>query len=57
MLKEIEQNKFIEHANVHGNLYGTSYDAVKDVAQAGKCVRFTTALVLCVCVEREKAID
>ena len=32
MLKEIEECKFIEHADVHGRLYGTSCSAVDDVA-------------------------
>ncbi len=36
MLKEIEENKFIEHAEVHGNMYGTSYHAVTDVVSKGK---------------------
>jgi guanylate kinase len=34
--KEIEEGKFIEHANVHGNYYGTSKAAVERVLQAGK---------------------
>ncbi|EKX52972.1 hypothetical protein GUITHDRAFT_92151 [Guillardia theta CCMP2712] len=36
MEEEIAQGKFLEHANVHGNLYGTSKSAVEDVAKAGK---------------------
>jgi len=36
MLKDIRENKFIEHAEVHGNLYGTSYDSVQRVINAGK---------------------
>ncbi|CAJ0763217.1 20826_t:CDS:2, partial [Entrophospora sp. SA101] len=32
----IKQNKFIEHAEFSGNLYGTSVDAVKAVADLGK---------------------
>ena len=28
-MKEIEANEFIEHAEVHGNIYGTSYKAVE----------------------------
>lgn len=31
MKKAIADKKFIEHANVHGNLYGTSYEAVSRV--------------------------
>jgi len=37
MQKEVDEGKFIEHANVHGNLYGTSFSAVRDVQNQGKC--------------------
>ncbi|CAM9356117.1 unnamed protein product [Scytosiphon promiscuus] len=36
MQAEIDDKKFIEHANVHGNLYGTSIAAVQNVTAAGK---------------------
>ncbi|KAJ9184766.1 hypothetical protein P3X46_004459 [Hevea brasiliensis] len=36
MEKEIEDGKFLEFASVHGNLYGTSIEAVEVVADAGK---------------------
>ncbi|CAN0476716.1 unnamed protein product [Ectocarpus sp. 12 AP-2014] len=36
MQAEIDDNKFIEHANVHANLYGTSIAAVQTVTAAGK---------------------
>ena len=36
MLKDIENHKFVEHAEVHGNLYGTSYSSVTDVVGKGK---------------------
>jgi len=36
MLPMIEANEFLESANVHGNLYGTSKAAVSQVAEAGK---------------------
>ncbi|KAJ9695778.1 hypothetical protein PVL29_010983 [Vitis rotundifolia] len=36
MEKEIKDGKFLEFANVHGNLYGTSLEAVEVVADAGK---------------------
>eukprot|EP01116_Phalansterium_solitarium_P017931 TRINITY_DN4568_c0_g1_i1.p1 TRINITY_DN4568_c0_g1~~TRINITY_DN4568_c0_g1_i1.p1 ORF type:complete len:287 (+),score=80.59 TRINITY_DN4568_c0_g1_i1:30-863(+) len=37
--EEIDQGKFIEHANVHGNYYGTSKEAVEKVVNEGKvCV-------------------
>lgn len=36
---DIDAEKFVEHAEVHGNLYGTSFDGVSSVARAGKiCV-------------------
>ncbi|KAL9642771.1 hypothetical protein ABK040_009846 [Willaertia magna] len=38
MEQEIKEGKFIEHADVHGNLYGTSIRAVQDVSKKqGKC--------------------
>lgn len=36
MEKEIKEGKFLEFASVHGNLYGTSVEAVELVADAGK---------------------
>ncbi|KAK9065777.1 hypothetical protein SSX86_015178 [Deinandra increscens subsp. villosa] len=36
MEEEIKAGKFLEHASVHGNLYGTSIEAVEVVADAGK---------------------
>ncbi|KAI3968203.1 hypothetical protein MKX01_018506 [Papaver californicum] len=39
MEKEIRDGKFLESASVHGNLYGTSVEAVEVVSDAGKrCV-------------------
>jgi len=36
---EIDAGKFLEHATVHNNLYGTSFDAVREVQDEGKiCV-------------------
>ncbi len=36
---EIAEGKFLEHAHVHGNIYGTSWAAIQAVADAGKvCV-------------------
>ena len=36
--KDIEQGLFIEHAHVHDNIYGTSFEAVKHVQSAeSKC--------------------
>lgn len=32
----IEAGGFLEHAMVHGNLYGTSFDAIRRVQQASK---------------------
>ncbi|PRP87718.1 hypothetical protein PROFUN_02418 [Planoprotostelium fungivorum] len=34
--KEIEAGQFVEHANVHGNYYGTSKAAVQRVKESGK---------------------
>mmetsp|Transcript_34014 Transcript_34014/g.53007 ORF Transcript_34014/g.53007 Transcript_34014/m.53007 type:complete len:184 (+) Transcript_34014:170-721(+) len=34
--KEIDEGKFLEHANVHGNIYGTSKAAVQKVGKDGK---------------------
>ncbi|KQJ87579.1 hypothetical protein BRADI_4g12050v3 [Brachypodium distachyon] len=36
MEKEISEGKFLEFANVHGNLYGTSIEAVEAVTDEGK---------------------
>merc|ERR1719203_1201444 len=36
MEKGISEGKFIEHAHVHGNIYGTSKDAVDAVRNEGK---------------------
>ncbi|KAF5737700.1 putative guanylate kinase [Tripterygium wilfordii] len=36
MEKDIKDGKFLEYASVHGNLYGTSIEAVEAVADAGK---------------------
>lgn len=36
MMKDIEDGKFLEFASVHGNLYGTSVEAVDIVAEKGK---------------------
>eukprot|EP00298_Acanthocystis_sp_HF-20_P027373 c5485_g1_i1.p1 GENE.c5485_g1_i1~~c5485_g1_i1.p1 ORF type:complete len:224 (+),score=103.12 c5485_g1_i1:23-694(+) len=36
MKKGIEEGKFIEFAEVHGNIYGTSIAAVKDVEKLGR---------------------
>lgn len=39
MLKAIQNNEFIEHAEFSGNLYGTSKKAVQDVLNSGRiCV-------------------
>lgn len=39
MQDSINSEKFIEHAKVHGNYYGTSYDAVQQVVGRGRvCV-------------------
>uniref|UniRef100_A0A0G4HUI0 guanylate kinase n=1 Tax=Chromera velia CCMP2878 TaxID=1169474 RepID=A0A0G4HUI0_9ALVE len=35
MIKEVESGKFLESAEVHGNLYGTSLESVKTVLKSG----------------------
>lgn len=35
MTQEISEGKFIEHAEVHGNMYGTSVDSVQSIADKG----------------------
>lgn len=41
MEQEIKDEKFLEFASVHGNLYGTSTEAVDAVADAGKVYFFS----------------
>lgn len=36
MRREVEEGKFIEHAQVHGNMYGTSREAVEAVRRSGQ---------------------
>lgn len=38
--QDIEQEKFIEYATVHGNFYGTSFESVKKIQEIGKHVIF-----------------
>jgi len=39
MCRGIKEGSFMEHAEVHGNFYGTTFDAVRAVTSAGKvCV-------------------
>lgn len=35
MLEKIETQSFIEHAEVHGNIYGTSFQSIFDVTHSG----------------------
>lgn len=47
MEKEIKDGKFLEFASVHGNLYGTSVEAVELVADVGKvCSLYFNDIVL-----------
>lgn len=46
MEKEIKNGKFLEFASVHGNLYGTSVEAVEVVADAGKVSSFYFTIIL-----------
>jgi guanylate kinase len=36
MKQAIETGRFLEHAQVHGNYYGTSWQSLRDVQRAGK---------------------
>ena len=36
MEAEIKQGKFLEFCEIHGNLYGTSFQAINDVVESGK---------------------
>jgi guanylate kinase len=36
MLKAIERNEFVEHAEFSGNIYGTSKKAISDVSSSGR---------------------
>ena len=36
MMRDIDAGLFVEHAEVHGNLYGTSIAAVQDVMKKGR---------------------
>lgn len=46
MEKEIKNGKFLEFASVHGNLYGTSVEAVEVVADAGKVSSFHLTIII-----------
>jgi guanylate kinase len=46
MEKEIKSGKFLEFASVHGNLYGTSVEAVEVVTDAGKVSYFYLTIIL-----------
>lgn len=35
--KAVDAGEFLEHANVHGNIYGTSKAAVEEVKKTGRC--------------------
>lgn len=45
MEKDIKDGKFLEFASVHGNLYGTSVEAVEVVADAGKVNKLSMYLL------------
>jgi guanylate kinase len=36
LLSDIAKGRFLEHATVHGNLYGTSFDAIRNVTKSGR---------------------
>jgi len=35
-LQKVEKNEFLEWCNVHGNLYGTTYDELTRITNSGK---------------------
>ena len=46
MEKDIKDVKFLEFASVHGNLYGTSIEAVEAVSDSGKVFLLFTVLLI-----------
>lgn len=53
MENDIKDGKFLEFASVHGNLYGTSVEAVEVVADAGKvnlCIFVSLKLIKKKCI-------
>uniref|UniRef100_A0A7S4N112 UMP-CMP kinase n=1 Tax=Guillardia theta TaxID=55529 RepID=A0A7S4N112_GUITH len=54
MEEEIEKGNFIEHAEVHGNLYGTSKASVIDVTKQGKICILDIDVQGCRLVRRAK---
>lgn len=40
MEQEINENKFLEHGDHSGNLYGTHLDSIRDVIKQGKQLNF-----------------
>lgn len=55
MEKEITEGKFLESALVHGNLYGTSIEAVETVSDAGK-VNLNALLLLGINMKRSASV-
>ena len=53
MEKDIKDGKFLEFASVHGNLYGTSIEAVEAVADSGKVVLLFTVLLIVVIIPND----
>lgn len=47
MEEDIKNGKFLEFASVHGNLYGTSIEAVEVVSDAGKVYLLLTHSINC----------
>ncbi|EAY01469.1 Guanylate kinase family protein [Trichomonas vaginalis G3] len=44
MEKDIKDGKFIEYNYIHGNIYGTSYEALENVTKSGKICIFDVNL-------------
>lgn len=48
--KKVDENGFIEHAQFGSNFYGTSVQAVKDVAEQGRTCILDIEMEVSVCV-------
>jgi guanylate kinase len=49
----VSKNAFIEHAQFGGNYYGTTVQAVKDVAQKGKICVLDIEMEVIIVLQRE----
>ena len=49
-MKLVDEGGFIEHAQFGSNLYGTSVQAVKDVAEKGRICVLDIEMEVCGCI-------